>query len=406
MFVGMKRSSQGGLRLGEILVEAGVVRSDIVNQSLAIAKTTKMPLGRVLISHAQLSDLLIRNAIEMQQAVREGRFTKEHATKLIRAAHCNNITVEQADAQIAWERAFKTSFSELGKLFLAAGVVPEENLWSAQQESKEEGAPIGIWLAEKQTIAPELMSDALKIIVLCREARLTHTEGILLLQKIHTENLSLEDAAVALGLTRILEEKRLRLAELMVDANLLNEATALEAVELSMEKKKFLGEILVEEGFINANLLDAALNLQEMVNVGILVRAHAAELLGIVQQLNVPLDDVLFELERINKMARFILNAGLVSEKDKNRLFEQDQCLEINIGKVLLNSGLVPDKYIGYASFFEKLIQHEVVTEEEAIGVLHYSLRYRLEPEQAMRKLGFQQSPQWDKVSKELQLSA
>jgi len=406
MFVGMKRSSQGGLRLGEILVEAGVVRSDIVNQSLAIAKTTKMPLGRVLISHAQLSDLLIRNAIEMQQAVREGRFTKEHATKLLKAAHCNNISVEQADAQMAWARAFKTSFSELGKLFLASGVIPEEHLWTAQLESKNEGAPIGTWLAEKESIAPELMADALKIMVLCREERLSHTEGILLLQKINTDQLSFEDAAVALGLTRILEERRLRLAELMVDANLLNEATALEAVELSMEKKKFLGEILVEEGFIDANLLDAALNLQEMVNVGILVRSHAAELLGIVQQLNTPLDDVLYELERINKMARFMLNAGLVSEKDKKRLFANGQCLEINIGKELLNSGLVQDKHIGYASYFQKLIEYEVVTEEEAIGVLHYCMRYHLEPEQAMIKLGFQQSPEWVTANKELQLSA
>jgi hypothetical protein len=406
MFVGMKRSSQGGLRLGEILVEAGVVRSDIVNQSLAIAKTTKMPLGRVLIDHAQLSDLLIRNAIEMQTAVREGRFTKEHATKLIRTAHCNNITVEQADAQLAWERAFKTSFSELGKLFLAAGVIPEESLWNAQLESKSEGAPIGAYLAEKESIAPELMSDALKIMVLCREQRLSNTEAIMLLQKIASEKLSFEDAAVALGLTRILEERRLRLAELMVEANVLNEATALEAVELSIEKKRFLGEILVEEGFINPNLLEAALNLQEMVNVGILVRSHAAELLGIVQQLNTPLDDVLYELERINKMARFMLNAGLVSEKDQNRLFSSDKCLDINIGKEVLNSGLVPDKYIGYASYFQKIIEAQVVTQEEAIGVLHYCIRYRIEPAQAMVKLGFHQSPQWASADKELQLSA
>jgi hypothetical protein len=207
-------------------------------------------------------------------------------------------------------------------------------------------------------------------------------------------------------LTRILEERRVRLAELMVEANVLNEATALEAVELSMEKKMFLGEILVEEAFISPNLLDAALNLQEMVNVGILVRSHAAELLGTVQQLNTPLDDVLYELERINKMARFMLNAGLVSEKDKNRLFSSDKCLEINIGKEVLNSGLVPDKYIGYASYFQKLIEHAVISEEEAIGVLHYCMRYRIEPAQAMVKLGFQQSPQWATADKELQLSA
>jgi hypothetical protein len=66
----------------------------------------------------------------------------------------------------------------------------------------------------------------------------------------------------------------------------------------------------------------------------------------------------------------------------------------------------VPDKYIGYASYFQKIIEAAVVSEEEAIGVLHYCIRYRMEPEQAMVKLGFQQSPQWATADKELQLSA
>ena len=82
MFVGTKRSATGqGLRLGEILVDAGVVKSELVNQSLAIAKNTKMPIGRVLISHGHLSDLIIKNAVEAQQGVRDGRYTKEYATK-------------------------------------------------------------------------------------------------------------------------------------------------------------------------------------------------------------------------------------------------------------------------------------------------------------------------------------
>ena len=406
MFVGMKRSSTGGLRLGEILVDAGVVKGELVNQSLAIAKNTKTPIGRVLVSHGHLSDLVIKNAIEVQQGVRDGRYTKEYASKLIRTAHGNNVNVEQADAIIAWERAYKTSFSDLGKFLMAAGIISEDYLWTAHSESKQVGAPIGAWLAEKESLSTKLMGDALKIMVLVREQRISRPEAILLLQLINAEEIALDDAARKMGLDAILEEKRVRLAELMVDANVMNSATALEAIELSMERKQLLGEILVEEGLINANLLDAAVHLQEMVNLGILVRAHAAELLATVQKLDAPLDDVLYELERSNKIARFIINAGLVSEKDRARLFDNEQFMEIKIGEVLLSSKVVNDKIIGYASYFQTQIERKAIDADEATGVLHYCLRYHLEPAQAMTKLGLKQVPQWANSNRELQGSA
>jgi hypothetical protein len=407
MFVGTKRSATGqGLRLGEILVDAGVVKSELVNQSLAIAKNTKMPIGRVLISHGHLSDLVIKNAIEAQQGVRDGRYTREYATKLIKTAYGSNVSIEQADALIAWDRAYKTSFSELGKFLLAAGIVAEDHLWSAHTESKQEGAPIGAWLAEKNTISAELMSDALKIMVLCREGRLSRSAAILLLQKIYNDNLTLEEASQAMGLTEIFEEKRVRLAELMVDGGLMNTATALEAIEISMERKQMLGQVLVEEGLISSILLDASVHLQEMVNLGILVRTHAAELLATVKRLEMPLDDVLCELERKNKIARFVFNCGLVSEKDKAVLFERGKSMDINLGTELMKSGLINDKVIGFASYFYQLIESSAISVDEATGVMHYCLRYKLEPAQAMTKLGLQLVPQWATADKELQYSA
>lgn len=404
MFVGMKRTPTGSLRLGEILVEAGVVKTELVNQSLAIAKNTKMPIGRVLISHGHLSDLVIKNAVEAQQAIKDGRFTREYATKLIKTAYGHNISIQEADALIAWEKAFKTSFSELGKFFMAAGIISEDFLWTAHTESKQAGAPIGAWLAESETISPKFMADALKIMVLSRENRLSKPEAILLLQKIYNEHLSLEAGAKALGLFGILEEKRLRLAELLVESNIINSATALEAIELSIEKHRMLGEILVEEGLITGNVLDAALHLQEMVNLNILACSLAAELLATVQKLGAPLDDVLCELERMNKVAKFVLSAGLVPERDRIRLFENGNCPDLKVGQVLLDSGLVPDKIIGFASHFQRLIQQEFIDHDEAIGVMHYCLRYHLEPAQAMQKLGFKQVPQWATADKELQL--
>jgi hypothetical protein len=401
MFVGMKRSPTGSLRLGEILVEAGVVKTELVNQSLAIAKNTKMPIGRVLISHGHLSDLVIQNAIEAQQAIRDGRFTREYATKLIKTAHGNNITIQEADALIAWEKAFRTSFSELGKFLMAAGIISEDFLWTAHTESKRAGAPIGAWLAESETISANFMAEALKIMVLSRENRLSKPEAILLLQKIYHENLSLEVAAKALGLFEILEERRVRLAELLVEGKVINAATALEAIELSIEKHRMLGEILVGEGIITENVLDAALHLQEMVNLNILARSLAAELLSTVQKLAAPLDDVLCELERMNKVAKFVFSAGLVPERDRLRLFEH--CPDLKIGKALLDSGLIPDKVIGFASYFHELIQQDLLDADEATGVMHYCLRYHLEPAQAMQKLGLKPVPQWATADRELQ---
>jgi hypothetical protein len=203
-----------------------------------------------------------------------------------------------------------------------------------------------------------------------------------------SHNLTLAQSAETLDLAHLLDDKRLRLAELLVEADVVNSATAIEAIELSLEKQQRLGEILMEDELISENLLEASLHLQEMANIGMLVREHASELLRIVQERALPLDIVLYDLEKANNVAQFIMKAGLVSNKQKRLLLQTGRSMEITLGDALLKSGLVKQKIITFSSYLDRLIENKALSESEAIGVLHYSLRYHVEPAEAIVRLG------------------
>jgi hypothetical protein len=360
MFVGSKRT--GGLaRLGEILLEAGLIKPEIVTQSLAIAKNARLPIGRVLVMSGHLSDKVIENAIEVQSGIRSGKFTKEYAVKLMKVANSNNVNIEQASAIVAWDRTQSTGFGELGKFLLAAEMVEEERLWAAHTRSKQEGTSLGLQLVKDEIFSARSLLDVLQVVVFSRQELLTRAEAVLIVQKLHKEQLALPDACAALGFDSLLYPPRIRLAELLVNANLLDETAALDAVETSLEQRRMVGEILIERNQLDLSILEAALNLQEMVHSELLLANYVGEVLELVKCLERPLDAVLSDLEEMNATAQFINAAGLLSDDDKSLLYEQYEVNRLNIGKVLFASGLLSDEAIKLACTCLRLIEAGIV---------------------------------------------
>ncbi|HEY9773186.1 MAG TPA: ATP-binding protein [Planktothrix sp.] len=84
-------------RLGDLIVMAGILTQEEVNEYLAISRETGMPLPRVLVKEKALSQLLILQLLNVQAGLRKGEHTLESALAVLHA--CRNAGLSQRKTQ-------------------------------------------------------------------------------------------------------------------------------------------------------------------------------------------------------------------------------------------------------------------------------------------------------------------
>lgn len=387
MFVGKKRPTAATTRLGEILVEAGVIDQQLVNQSLSIAKNSKLPIGRVLSMYGFANDRVIESAVEAQRGLRDGRFNRQQASQLVRVAYTSHVTIDQAQSLVGLRMADSSSFGEVGKMLLAAGVVDSPILQQAEIELKHTNDCLGQWLIEKQHISPQLLINTFHLTLLCRDEALPKLDAVSTLQKIHAEKITLGEAANALSLGQLPEQRDIHLAAFLIIGHLVPQKQVIEALETCIERKTFVGHILVEQMILTEITLDAAVHLQEMFEHELITLEEGCEIFGFVKDLNMHLDELLVEFEKMTGVAKLIFSSGYISDADcEAHSLSQDES-DIMMGIHLLRSGLIEDKVVRYAAQILSFIQDEQLTEKEAIGVFNYCVQTSVAPEEAIEKL-------------------
>jgi hypothetical protein len=387
MFVGKKRPTAATTRLGEILVEAGVIDNELVNQSLSIAKNSKLPIGRVLSMYGFANERVIESAVEAQRGLRDGRFNRQQATQLVRVAYTSHVTIDQAQSLVGLRMADSSSFGEVGKMLLAANIVDTVILQQAEIELKHTNSCLGQWLIEKQHITPQLLINTFHLTLLCRDEALPKLDAVSTLQKIHAEKITLGEAATALSLGQLPEQKDIHLSAFLIIGHLVPQKQMIEALESCIERKTFVGHILVEQMILTPITLDAAVHLQEMFEHELITLEEGCEIFSFVKDLNMHLDELLVEFEKMTSVAKFIFACGYVSDADcEAHSLSQDES-DIMMGIHLLRSGLIEDKVVRCAAHILSFVNNEELTENEAIGVFNYCIQMSVDPEEAIQKL-------------------
>ena len=387
MFVGKKRPTAGTTKLGEILVEAGVINHEAVNQSLSISKKSKLPIGRVLSMYGFANDRVIETAVEAQLGLREGRFNRQQASELVRVAHTSHVTIDQAQSLVGLRTADSSNFGEVGKMLLASSIVDTVTLQQAQIELKHTTKCLGQWLIEREHLSTELLINTFHLTLLCRDEALPKLDAVSTLQKIHAEKITLGQAAQALSLGHLPEQKDIHLAAFLILADMVPQRQVIEALETCIERKAFVGDILIEQMILTPHSLDAAIHLQEMFEHDLLTLEQGCEVFGFINDLDMPLDALLVEFEKMSIIAKFLYSCNFVTVEQCEELNLSRDDSDIMIGISLLRSGLIEDKVVRCASQIMALIQDEEINEKEAIGVFNYCVQMSVEPEEAMQKL-------------------
>lgn len=390
MFVGKKNPTKNTTRLGEILVEAGVIKDDLVMQSLAIAKNSKLPIGRVLSMYGFANEKVIESAVEAQRGLRDGRFNRQQASHLVRVAFTNELNIDQAQSLVGLQHADSSNLCEVGKMLLAAEILDKGVLKQAQAETSRVDQTVGQWLLENEKITSQLLVNVLHLALLCRSEALPKIDAISALQKMHRENISLPEAAAALSLGTLPEQQEIQLVAFMIIAQMVDQDAVMRALEKSLEQKMFFGDVLVVGEVLTLNTLTAAIHLHEMAEHELISVEEACEIFAFVADLNTPLDTLLAEFERMSDIAKFIIKTGYISEDDCATHGLSADSSDIMLGVKILREELADEKIIGHAAYLLDMIRPSDLTEREAIGIFHYCVRFNVTAVEAVEKFDIQ----------------
>lgn len=166
----MAEADEKPKKLGELLVESGLVAADKLPEGLEYAKRHSLPLGRVLITLKLLREVDLESALHSQALMKMDRLPARLAVRAITLAHTNNLSIDRALKKLGW---FPDKYIEGEAMPVAIAREHLTNSESTFGKEHPESAAARIRLAEaltdnrKYAEAEALYQTASKIVEEC-----------------------------------------------------------------------------------------------------------------------------------------------------------------------------------------------------------------------------------------------
>jgi len=275
------------MKIGDLLVELGLVSQKDLNEALQIGKDTGLPIGRVLTMSAFLTESQFQAALKAQSLLKEG-VIRMAAVKDALQQVSNGTPVEEAFGNVGVAKEDAENAVKLGELLSKSGFVTPAQLDSALEQSKTTGLPLGRLLLMSGTISESLLTAALNAQIFVRDGRITKEQAVEGLKGVKRRQVPIEVSLAEKGFYAMPDRPTIRLGELLVQANVISNVEVMNAIEIGLINDKQMGQILLELDRIDGRMLNYALNLQGQVEQGLLTPDAAIEGLAQAKKNGVP----------------------------------------------------------------------------------------------------------------------
>lgn len=282
-------------KLGDLLVEAGVMSQDELYSALSKAQEAGLPLGRVLASQGRLSAQLLHAGLNAQVLLRDGRITRAQAVNALRSTYTKQTSFEQELAEQGSYQPPSGARLKIGELFVLAGILSEEIVLDALQICLETQKLIGEVLLEKNLISPQLLEAALRLQEGVDKRGLTPLTAAEALRRVHTRNVNVDRAMAEMGLLRSPSAERIRIGELLLAAGAITQEQLQDAVKIAMMNNALIGKVLLISNYIDQHTLYNALRCQFLIREGLLQEEQVASLLQYCHHRQITVDDAMNE---------------------------------------------------------------------------------------------------------------
>jgi hypothetical protein len=148
------------MKLGELLIAAGLVSRRDVEGHLTLANFMGLPLGNLLVREKKLSAELLRVAIRLQTLISDDMISLELSCRAMRDIRRGLCTADEIlDSIDSYSESVRSC--RLGEILIDAGFLSEIALGRALVTSSEAQKPLGQTLIQQGTLAPEVVGAAL-----------------------------------------------------------------------------------------------------------------------------------------------------------------------------------------------------------------------------------------------------
>lgn len=261
-------------KLGELLLEAGAISAEALQAVSIKSMESEEPLGLQLVKEGLLSQSYIEAALELQIRIRDGLYSRSQVVEALSQDPCQFL------------KLMSPEFSP------NAATRPNEETKEEEEKEQQQQQPQQYQLQYQQ-------------------AELEVKNGLEQQEKIaqrlnevgskEQPDKSSGALSAAKSVSSAKPANTVRLGELFVRAGILTQADISQALELALAHGHPIGEMLVARGFITRALLDAALNLQQMVKNGNLSTGDASACMVKVFTTDRTVSECILELHRLKQ---------------------------------------------------------------------------------------------------------
>ncbi len=383
-------------RIGDILVRAGVVKAEDIDEAMEISSELGVSIGKTLVMSAYISDLTLQAVVQLQSLMKDGLVSPDQTLKAIKLVHDRSLTLVDALREVGWQPRNEVGGNKLGSYLVESGLLDESSLSQALETARETNLSLGRVLILNRKISHSLLWSVLNAQVLVRDGRISKEQAILAIQETSRRQASIDNVLTEKGIETKPATRKMRLGEILVLSGLISEEHLMNALEIGLITNKPVGEVLIERGILGAMVIERALQLQQFVDDGSVQPIHAPEVLRFVIQQKCTVSKAVLEMGLMKpiatpklKLGELLKLAGLLTEEeieDAVRLSAKNSAL---LGQMLVMTGIMDDGMIQSALECQNMIRDGKIREEQAIIALNFCQRMRCGFKQAIHDLGW-----------------
>ncbi len=365
------------IQIGDILTSAKLVAvADLTNAS-QVATRTGLPAERVLVMLGLITTETVEAAVRAHKMVRDRVLTVEAAAKAIAVVAAYRVDLDRALEHTGLAPAKKADVNQLGELLVLSNLLNNDQLAEALKTSQHLSLPLGRILVLKNILTEQVVEAALNALILMRDGLIERKQAIVAIKSVGKLGVSIENCLVSIGVALNTSETVL-IGELLVTAKVVNKVDLLTALEISLMQEQQIGQSLIQFGFIDEQCLEAALELQQMVNNNSLSIEQAAEALKKVVNDGT---DLVFSVPAVSHLninrlqavdlATLLHRSGLVTQENTEKALAVSYASKLPFNDMLLKYKMIEDGALQIAIRCHLLIAEGNLSVEQAIFTLH-----------------------------------
>ncbi len=386
------------IRLGDLLTRAGLLKPEDLREGMLIAKQQSLPVGRVLIMAEFISEPNLQAAVQAQSMLKDGIIDIDTALEALKNSNEKNISLDDALSGLGWKDKNNQSTNKLGELLIESGMVTQQQLEAGLQQCQNSGMPLGRVLVSFGSMSEQLLSAALNAQILIRDGKIGRDQAIAGLKACRERQITIEQSLTESGL-QLPTLESVRLGELLVMANLLDQDKLMSAVELGLVEEKPIGQVLVELGCVTDALLQAALTVQRLVAEGKIKKAVAGKIVALIQQEGLTVEQAIKKSEpppepppQALPLYQFLQLSGIITAKDIEEALKQGSRSTELMGKMLMLTGSINFEILECSIRLNDMVSQGILKAEQAILAMGLCQSRGCTVEQAFKSLGWSMS--------------